>query len=152
MLSFVWIDLLCPFWGLGVSCGQNWPLKHQQLAEISESSGVDQFRVPTQVTIGDIAWRPVGPGTCKRAGPNSTDVAFVVAVYVRVSGERIFHVGRHGSHQKGNPRSGVPLISVNIMISILVISRIIFYGKHFWPPGSLFFGWREYNKSRSPPI
>ena len=138
MLSFVWIDLLCPFWGLGVSCGQNWPLKHQQLAEISESSGVDQFRIPTQVTIGDIAWRPVGPGTCKRAGPNSTDVAFIVAVNVRVSGERIFHVGRHGSHQKGNPPSGVPLIFVNIMISLLVISRIIFYRKHFWPPGSLF--------------
>ena len=58
---------------------------------------------------------------------------------MRVSGERIFHVGRHGSHQKGNPRSGVPLISVHIMISLLVISRIIFYRKHFWPPGSLFF-------------
>jgi hypothetical protein len=69
---------------------------------------------------------------------NSTDVAFVVAVNVRVSGERIFHVGRHGSHQKGNPRRGVPLISINIMISLLVISRIIFYRKHFWPPGSLF--------------
>ena len=53
-------------------------------------------------------------------------------------GRADFHVGRHGSHQKGNPRSGVPLISVNIMISLLVISRIIFYRKHFWPPGSLF--------------
>jgi hypothetical protein len=70
-------------------------------------------------------------------------VAFIVAVYVRVLGERIFLVGRHGSHQKGNLRSGVPIISVNIMISLLVISRIIFYRKHVWPPGSLFFGWRE---------
>jgi hypothetical protein len=32
----------------------------------------------------------------------------------------------------------LPLIFVDIIISLLVISRIIFYRKHFWPPGSLF--------------
>ena len=105
------------------------------------TSSAFRRKLPSEILPDDL--RPVGPGTCKRAGPNSTDVAFVVAVYVRVLGERIFHVGGHGSHQKGNPRSGVPLTSVNIMISLLVISRIIFYRKHFWPPGSLFFGWRE---------
>ncbi len=141
MCSFVWIDLLCPFWGLGVSCGQNWPSKHQQLAKILESSRGDHLRVPTQVAIVDIAWRPVRPGSCKRAGTNSTNVALIVAVKVRALGERIFTSAAMVHITKGMswghcPR--LPLIFVNIIISLLVISRIIFYRKHFWPPGSLF--------------
>jgi hypothetical protein len=32
------------------------------------------------------------------------------------------------------------------MISLLVISRIIFYRKHFWAPGSNLMGWRDYIK------
>ena len=71
-------------------------------------------------------------------------MAFVVAVKVRVSGERIFHVGRHGSHQKGYPPSGVPLIFVNIIISLLFNFRSIFCWKFFWAPGQHFVGWREY--------
>ena len=134
-----------PFLGVG---GVLWPKLAIETPTTRQNFG--KFRrwpVPRSDASGhrrDIAWRPLGPGTCKRAGPNSTDVAFVVAVKVRVLGERIFHVGRHGSHQKGNPRSGVPLISVNIMISLLFNFRSIFCWKFFWAPGQHFVGWREY--------
>jgi hypothetical protein len=69
-----------------VSCGQNWPLKLQQLTDIPESSWVDNLLcVPTQNTINRYCPRTcsVGPGICERAGLNSTDVALVVAVEVR---------------------------------------------------------------------
>ena len=105
------------------------------------TSSAFRRKLPSEILPDNL--RPVGPGTCKRAGPNSTDVAFVVAVKVRVSGERIFHVGRHGSHQKGNPPSGVPLIFVNIIISLLFNFRSIFCWKFFWAPGQHFVGWRE---------
>jgi hypothetical protein len=40
-------------------------------------------------------------------------VALVVAVEVRASGERIFHVGRHGSHQNGNVLGSFPKVTFN---------------------------------------
>jgi hypothetical protein len=132
MRSFVWIYLLCPSWGLGCLVAKMAIETPTTRRNLEKFQGWPVTRSDT-VTIRDITWQPVGPGTCKRAGPNSTNVAFVVAVKVRVSG---YHqIGMSWGHF---PR--LPLIFVNIMISLLVKYQVSILLERFLCSRSKFRG------------
>jgi hypothetical protein len=144
--SFVWVDLLCLLGGWGCLVAKIGHWNTNNLPKFTKVPGLTSYafrrKSPSEILpdnmLGQVLAKrlvqipPMWHSLWRSKWERRASGFFTSSAMVRIK------TGMSWGHF---PR--LPLTFVNIIISLLVISRIIFYWKHFWAPGSHFLEWRE---------